>query len=157
MCHFLYKKFDSCGDYGIEVTHVCDEALWRAGLRGVLQICVPRILERSLEWSGRDDHEPPKPALFRGYDGFCEMCVTKFRVCCPSEAIQVSGFHTYISSTCSFHAPYRREATQITSSTTPDLAMLSMLTTLDPMSPLAASPHKFLNSWAWQINSKLLK
>lgn len=96
MCHFHYKKFDSCGDYGIEVSHVCDEALWRAGLRGVLQICVPRILERSLEWSGRDDQEPPKPALFRGYDGFCEICVTKFKVCCLSKAMrQVSCFHTY--------------------------------------------------------------
>lgn len=87
MCHFQYKKFDSCGDYGIEVSHVCDEALWRAGLRGALQICIPRILERSLEWSGRDDHEPPKPALFRGYDGFCEMCVTKFRVSRPTTAV----------------------------------------------------------------------
>lgn len=81
MCLFHYKKFESCGDYGIEVSHVCDEALWRAGLRGVLQICVPRILERSLEWSGPDDHEPPKPAFFRGYDGFCEMCVERFKVC----------------------------------------------------------------------------
>lgn len=87
MCHFQYKKFDACGDYGIEISHVCDEALWRAGLRGVLQICVPRILERSLEWSGRDDHEPPKPALFRGYDGFCEVCATKFKVCYPSRAM----------------------------------------------------------------------
>lgn len=81
MCLFHYKKFDSCGDYGIEISSVCDEALWRAGLRGVLQICVPRILERSLEWSGPDDHEPPKPAFFRGYDGFCEVCVEKFKVC----------------------------------------------------------------------------
>lgn len=87
MCLFHYKKFDSCGDYGIEVSSVCDEALWRAGLRGVLQICVPRILERSLEWSGPDDHEPPKPAFFRGYDGFCEVCVEKFKVCWPSKAM----------------------------------------------------------------------
>lgn len=92
MCHFEYKKFDSCGDYGIEICQVCDEALWRGGLRGALQICVPRILERSLEWSGLDDREPPKPALFRGYDGFCEMCVTKFKVCRPTESILLAAF-----------------------------------------------------------------
>lgn len=91
MCHFHYKKFDSCGDYGIEVSRVCDEALWRAGLGGVLRICVPRILERSLEWSGQDDHEPPKPALFRGYDGFCEICVAKFKVSCPWKPTCIPG------------------------------------------------------------------
>lgn len=85
MCHFHYRKFDACGHHSIEVGHVCDEALWRAGLRGVLQVCVPRILERSLEWSGRDDHEPPKPALFRGYDGFCEQCVVEFKVGLPQK------------------------------------------------------------------------
>lgn len=82
MCHFHYRKFDTCGHYSIEVGHVCNEVLWRAGLRGVLQVCVPRILERSLEWSGRNDQEPPKPALFRGYDGFCDMCVVEFKLPC---------------------------------------------------------------------------
>lgn len=155
MCHFHYRKFDSCGDYGIEVSVVCDEALWRAGLRGVLQICVPRILERSLEWSGRDDHEPPKPALFRGYDGFCDMCVTKFKVCCPNKAIQ--GIIVFIlNSSCrSYRAPCCRGATRIMSSITPNLGTLSMLTTLHLISPLPASPHQFPNSWASQINSKL--
>ncbi|KAJ0115352.1 hypothetical protein J7T55_012630 [Diaporthe amygdali] len=88
MCHFDYRKFDSCGDYGIEISRICDDALWRAGIEGELRICVPRILERSLEWSGLDHHEPPKPALFRGYDGYCEMCAARFKL--PGSILQRS-------------------------------------------------------------------
>jgi hypothetical protein len=158
MCHFHYRKFDTCGDYGIEISNVCDEALWRAGLRGVLQICLPRILERSLEWSGRDDQEPPKPALFRGYDGFCEMCVTKFKVLCPINSIPYkSSFLVLIASRHSCRALYRREVTRIMSSITPSLRTLSTLTTLRPIFPLEAFLDKFLTSWASLTNSKLLK
>ncbi|KAL1879764.1 hypothetical protein Daus18300_001601 [Diaporthe australafricana] len=82
MCYFEYKKFDSCRHYGIVVNDICDEVLWRAGLAGQLRLCVPSILERSLEWSGPDHHEPPKPASFAGYDGFCEMCVETFKLPC---------------------------------------------------------------------------
>lgn len=52
MCKFEYKKFDACGDHIIEVHDFCDHTLWRAGAQGILQVCVPAILERSIEWSG---------------------------------------------------------------------------------------------------------
>lgn len=120
MCHFDYRKFDSCGDYGIEISRICDDALWRAGIEGELRICVPRILERSLEWSGLDHHEPPKPALFRGYDGYCEMCAARFKVCYRNEAITWFSVFMLITKCHSYQAPYSREATQTMSSTTRD-------------------------------------
>lgn len=52
MCRFVYKKYDTCGDHFIEVLDFCGHNLWKAGVQGVLQVCVPEILERSLEWSG---------------------------------------------------------------------------------------------------------
>lgn len=52
MCRFEYKKYDTCGDYGIEVYNFCDQALWKSGVHGVLQVCIPEILNRSIEWPG---------------------------------------------------------------------------------------------------------
>lgn len=113
MCHFHYRKFDTCGHHTIEVSHICDKALWQAGLRGVLQVCVPRILERSLEWSGRDDHEPPKPALFRGYDGFCDLCVVEFKVGLSRSSGANCTAVILIASPFSCHVLYCSGATQI--------------------------------------------
>ncbi|ROW09760.1 hypothetical protein VMCG_02603 [Cytospora schulzeri] len=73
MCRFAYKKFDTCGDYGIEVQDFCDQALWKAGVHGVLQVCVPAILES-------DDYEPPQVVKFIGYEGFCGMCVDRYKL-----------------------------------------------------------------------------
>ncbi|KUI68566.1 hypothetical protein VM1G_03981 [Cytospora mali] len=79
MCRFEYKKFDACGHCGIEVHDFCEEVLWKAGRYGELQICIPELLQRSLEWPGPDEHEPPQIVLFIGYEGFCEMCVVQFK------------------------------------------------------------------------------
>ncbi|KUI54897.1 hypothetical protein VP1G_02190 [Cytospora mali] len=88
MCRFEYKKFDACGHCGIEVHEFCEEVLWKAGRYGELQICLPELLQRSLEWPGPDELEPPQIVLFVGYEGFCEICVDQFKI--PSTTPQRS-------------------------------------------------------------------
>ncbi|KAK7749040.1 hypothetical protein SLS53_001066 [Cytospora paraplurivora] len=80
MCRFEYKRFGACGDSTIEVHDICEQALWKAGRKGELQICIPTLLERSLEWSGpsSDDYEPPKAVVFIGYEGFCDACEEEY-------------------------------------------------------------------------------
>ncbi|ROW05165.1 hypothetical protein VSDG_00022 [Cytospora chrysosperma] len=80
MCRFEYKKYDTCGDYGIEVYNFCDQALWKSGVHGVLQVCIPEILNRSIEWPGPEDDEPPQVVTFIGYEGFCALCVDKYKL-----------------------------------------------------------------------------
>ncbi|ROW14585.1 hypothetical protein VPNG_03169 [Cytospora leucostoma] len=80
MCRFEYKRFGACGDSTIEVHEICGQALWKAGRKGELQICIPTLLERSLEWSGPDDYEPPKAVVFTGYEGFCDACEEEYMI-----------------------------------------------------------------------------
>lgn len=80
MCHFDYCKFSFCGHSTIECHQFCDKAIWNAGRTGTLKLCMPDILERSPDWFGPDEDEPPKSFSFTGLTGSCPVCIDEFKV-----------------------------------------------------------------------------
>lgn len=80
MCKSSYYIFNTCGHLVIRCYDPCAKVLWDAGHNESLTWCTPEILNRSLEWDGNEEDEPPNPVVFLGVTGSCNSCVRYFNV-----------------------------------------------------------------------------
>lgn len=80
MCRYEYARYGACDHAVIECREICGVALWRAGLTGILVLCVPSIVGRPDQESGSKETEVLQFTEFVGFTGSCNGCIKQFNV-----------------------------------------------------------------------------